>query len=131
MGSDVFSDVGNVQPSLVDAGRRTGGDSERPAEGPRELVDQRVQWTVKGIDASVRQISRLAARKSGMRVSSWVETTLRSAAEDQLASEDRKPEPTQAEIMELLLQQSRRMESLSEDLRILQRGVLQKLVAKP
>jgi hypothetical protein len=41
----------------------------------------RLKWTVKGVDPAVREMSKKAARKAGMRVGSWVELALRNAAE--------------------------------------------------
>ena len=46
------------------------------------------QWTIKGISPDAVDISREAARRSGMKLNSWVGLALRRAAETSPSSED-------------------------------------------
>jgi hypothetical protein len=88
---------------------------------------RKLQWTVKGIDPAVRELSRKAARKSGMRVSSWVEMKLRTAAETELTDRGR-PEPLQGEILEKLEENSKVMQEMQRDLNLLQRGFIETII---
>ncbi|CAN0400859.1 unnamed protein product, partial [Phaeothamnion confervicola] len=74
-----------------------------------------LQWTVKGIDPAVREMSRKAARKTGMRVGTWVEHALRNAAEEELQEAGRPASTYQAVVVEKLDENARVMQEIRDD----------------
>lgn len=96
--------------------------------------DIKLQWTVKGVDTQTRELSREAAKKSGMMLGMWVESALKTAAEKQLRG-NLQPSSIEAEILAALKLQTESIKTIEQDLKLmerdirtLQRGVLEKLV---
>ena len=57
-----------------------GADTARPDDNRPDFR----QWTIKGLDPTVVEKARAAARKRGMKINAWVAATLEDAAERQL-----------------------------------------------
>jgi hypothetical protein len=57
-------------------------------------AQETVQWTVKGLDRQALELSRMAARKRGMKFGAWVAQALRTAA-----IEEADKEATNADIL--------------------------------
>jgi len=100
---------------------------------------RKLQWTVKGIDPEVRELSRKAARKSGMRMGSWVETALRGAALNELEGHGPPQTQLRADVFEKISkiedviceradQNSRMMLEIQRDLHVLHRGLLERML---
>jgi hypothetical protein len=86
--------------------RRRHGGSERTitrAEHVGDVVspETRTQWTVKGIDKQTLEMSRLAARKRGMRFGAWVNQALREAASEETSFARIVPDELMAKIAEI------------------------------
>lgn len=105
------------------AGRSSGSENAIPA-GEELPGDARTQWTVKGIDKRTLELSRLAARKRGMRFGAWVNNVLRAAAsEEEGASLNGAPEELMAKIAEIEFKIDRSVSELKEQTSHLQHDV--------
>src|SRR6202140_1525366 len=62
----------------------TRGEAEgaggAPKSKPYESMNSRVSWSVEGIDPSVRERAEAAARRSGMSLSDWLNSTIGDSA---------------------------------------------------
>ena len=64
--------------------------------GPDESMNSRVSWNVEGIDPSVRERAESAARRAGMSLSDWLNSTIgESAPPDFARASDQRPMPGQ------------------------------------
>ena len=62
--------------------------------GPDESMNSRVSWNVEGIDPSVRERAESAARRAGMSLSDWLNSTIgESAPPDFARASDQRPIP--------------------------------------
>jgi localization factor PodJL len=62
--------------------------------GPDESMNSRVSWNVEGIDPSVRERAESAARRAGMSLSDWLNSTIgESAPPDFARANDQRPIP--------------------------------------
>ena len=62
--------------------------------GPDESMNSRVSWNVEGIDPSVRERAESAARRAGMSLSDWLNSTIgKSAPPDFGRASDQRPMP--------------------------------------
>jgi len=62
--------------------------------GPDESMNSRVSWNVEGIDPSVRERAESAARRAGMSLSDWLNSTIgESAPPDFARASDQRPMP--------------------------------------
>ena len=62
--------------------------------GPDESMNSRVSWNVEGIDPSVRERAESAARRAGMSLSDWLNSTIGQSAPPDLArANDQRPIP--------------------------------------
>src|SRR3954468_9539014 len=73
------------------AGRLAAQGSATEFE-PDESMNSRVSWSAEGIDPSVRERAEAAARRAGMSLNDWLNSTVGASAPDFCASAD----PTQA-----------------------------------
>jgi len=64
------------------------GERGRAEPGNDNVVPASRQWTIKGISPDAVEVSREAARRSGMKLNSWVSSALQRAATEA----DDKPE---------------------------------------
>src|SRR5450755_454905 len=53
---------------------------ERRSLEPDESMNSRVSWSVEGIDPSVRERAEAAARRAGMTLSDWLNSTIGDSA---------------------------------------------------
>src|SRR4026209_2193385 len=53
---------------------------EAPESEPDESMNSRVSWSVEGIDPSVRERAEAAARRAGMSLSDWLNSTIGDSA---------------------------------------------------
>src|SRR5471030_1622238 len=53
---------------------------ERRGLEPDESMNSRVSWSVEGIDPSVRERAEAAARRAGMSLSDWLNSTIGDSA---------------------------------------------------
>src|SRR6185437_15585834 len=61
---------------------------------PDESMNSRVSWNVEGIDPSVRERAESAARRAGMSLSDWLNSTIgESAPRDLARANDQRPTP--------------------------------------
>src|SRR4051812_7966222 len=63
-------------------GRKAESQNRKRKSVIREMsqsTDERIQWTLKGIDKETLEASRIAARKRGMKFGAWVNEVLRAA----------------------------------------------------
>ena len=51
-----------------------------PESEPDESMNSRVSWSVDGIDPSVRERAEAAARRAGMSLNDWLNSTLGESA---------------------------------------------------
>ena len=51
-----------------------------PESEPDESMNSRVSWSVDGIDPSVRERAEAAARRAGMSLSDWLNSTIGESA---------------------------------------------------
>src|SRR6202047_605753 len=62
----------------------TRGEAEgagvAPESEPDESMNSRVSWSVEGIDPSVRERAEAAARRAGMSLSDWLNSTIGETA---------------------------------------------------
>ena len=56
------------------------GASVAPESEPDESMNSRVSWSVDGIDPSVRERAEAAARRAGMSLSDWLNSTIGESA---------------------------------------------------
>src|SRR3954454_16337273 len=56
------------------------GANVAPESEPDESMNSRVPWSVDGIDPSVRERAEAAARRAGMSLNNWLNSTLGDAA---------------------------------------------------
>ena len=89
-------------------------------------MTQKIQWTIKGISPETRELSRSAAKKSGMKLSFWVETALTAAA-----NKPTNQEPQSIEVqhlLELIERQNTQIAAMQADIHLLYRAVLNQKV---
>src|SRR5258708_12783580 len=53
-----------------------GGAGVAPDSEPDESMNSRLSWSVEGIDPSVRERAEAAARRAGMSLSDWLNSTI-------------------------------------------------------
>src|SRR6266853_2249211 len=53
-----------------------GGAGVAPDSEPDESMNSRLSWSVEGIDPSVRERAEAAARRAGMSLSDWLNSTV-------------------------------------------------------
>src|SRR3954454_11263762 len=56
------------------------GANVAPESEPDESMNSRVSWSVDGIDPSVRERAEAAARRAGMSLSDWLNSTIGESA---------------------------------------------------
>src|SRR3982074_3373983 len=74
----------------------TRGEAEAqgvaPESEPDESMNSRVSWSVEGIDPSVRERAEAAARRAGMSLSDWLNSTIGDSTPPNFrASPDQRP----------------------------------------
>src|SRR5580692_4281797 len=67
----------------------TEGARAAPGSKPDQSMNSRVSWSVDGIDPSVRERAEAAARRAGMSLNDWLNSTLGDSAPPNF----RNPEP--------------------------------------
>ena len=65
--------------SRGDARGEAGGAGGAPESEPDKSMNSRASWGVEGIDASVRERAEAAARRAGMSLSDWLNSTIGGA----------------------------------------------------
>ena len=92
-----------------------------PESEPDESMNSRVSWSVDGIDPSVRERAEAAARRAGMSLSDWLNSTIgESAPPNFRAPSDQRPAmPSQesrdvADIHQRLDSITRQIEQISQ-----------------
>ena len=98
-------------------------------EKHRILAIRTLQWTLKGINPETRELSRQAARKSGMKLNAWVDTALKTAAKSELDTSEFRLHIRDNDVSGLLREQVKNLDALENDVRILQRGVIETLLS--
>ena len=69
-----------------------------PESEPDQSMNSRVSWSVDGIDPSVRERAEAAARRAGMSLSDWLNSTIGdSAPPDFRNASDQRPMPPSRE----------------------------------
>src|ERR1700732_1604584 len=69
-----------------------------PKSKPDESMNSRVSWSVEGIDPSVRERAEAAARRAGMSLSDWLNSTIGDSAPPNFrAAPDPRPIPPNQE----------------------------------
>src|ERR1700738_196256 len=102
----------------------TRGEAEgaggAPESEPDQSMNSRVSWSVEGIDPSVRERAEAAARRAGMSLSDWLNSTIgNSTPPDFRASADQRPmtpsqeRPDVADIHQRLDSITRQIEQIS------------------
>src|SRR4051794_666578 len=101
---------------------RLSAPGDAPDSEPDESMNSRVSWSAEGIDPSVRERAEAAARRAGMSLNDWLNSTIgASAASDFRAPQDqpRAPLPSQdakdvADIHQRLDSITRQIEQISK-----------------
>src|SRR6201991_4387922 len=70
---------------------RLSAPGMRPESKPDESMNSRVSWSAEGIDPSVRERAEAAARRAGMSLNDWLNSTIGASAPPNF----RNPEPRQ------------------------------------
>src|ERR1019366_3874045 len=74
------------------------GAGGAPESEPDESMNSRVSWSVEGIDPSVRDRAEAAARRAGMSLSDWLNSTIGDSTPSSFrASPDQRPMPPSQE----------------------------------
>jgi localization factor PodJL len=77
---------------LVGTRGKAEGADVAPESEPDEIMNSRVSWSVEGIDPSVRERAEAAARRAGMSLTDWLNSTIgESAPPDFRARADQRP----------------------------------------
>src|ERR1700761_9293821 len=77
---------------------RTQGAELAPESEPDQSMNSRVSWSVEGIDPSVRERAEAAARRAGMSLSDWLNSTIGDSAPPNFrAAPDQRPIPPNRE----------------------------------
>src|SRR3984957_11093204 len=88
-----------------------------PKSKPDESMNSRVSWSVEGIDPSVRERAEAAARRAGMSLSDWLNSTIGDSAPPSFRnpSEQRPAQPARevADIHQRLDSITRQIEQIS------------------
>src|SRR6186997_3007356 len=94
---------------------------EAPESEPDESMNSRVSWSVEGIDPSVRERAEAAARRAGMSLNDWLNSTLGDSARPNFQSPyDQSPvmphqaAPDVADIHQRLDSITRQIEQISQ-----------------
>src|SRR3982074_3923082 len=66
--------------SSLGAGGEAEGAGVAPESEPDLSMNSRVSWSVDGIDPSVRERAEAAARRAGMSLSDWLNSTIGESA---------------------------------------------------
>ena len=74
-------------------------------------TERQRQWTIKGLPQETVEVTRAAAKRSGMKLNSWVSGTLKKAAEAEMANSSAISSGAEAEL-------SRRVHELEEYIRV-------------
>src|SRR6266480_4439303 len=83
-----------LSPPPVTRGE-AGGAGVAPDSEPDESMNSRLSWSVEGIDPSVRERAEAAARRAGMSLSDWLNSTIGDSATPNLRAPQEQPLPTQ------------------------------------
>src|ERR1700710_1634097 len=59
---------------------RLSAPGDTPESKPDESMNSRVSWSVEGIDPSVRDRAEAAARRAGMSLNDWLNSTIGESA---------------------------------------------------
>src|SRR3981081_2774306 len=101
------------------AGRAEGAGGA-PQSEPDESMNSRVSWSVEGIDPSVRERAEAAARRAGMSLNDWLNSTMGDstppnfgAAPDQRPAMPGQETPDVADIHQRLDSITRQIEQIS------------------
>jgi localization factor PodJL len=65
-----------------------------PESGPDGIMNSRVSWSVDGIDPSVRDRAEAAARRAGMSLNDWLNSTVGEPSPPDWRMEQRQPMPS-------------------------------------
>src|SRR5437879_9308735 len=73
-------DLRGIRLSLLGTRGEAEGAGSAPESEPDESMNSRVSWSVDGIDPSVRERAEAAARRAGMSLSDWLNSTIGDSA---------------------------------------------------
>lgn len=94
-----------AQPEGATRHVRTTGGSTRSDKRTPKVENTSKDWTIKSLSPEAIEVSRDAAKRSGMKINAWVGKALMSAATDPEAeknsSDDRRAEHTDREMVKL------------------------------
>src|SRR5437879_13260044 len=69
-------DLRGIRLSLLGTRGEAEGAGSAPESQPDESMNSRVSWSVEGIDPSVRERAEAAARRAGMSLTDWLNSTI-------------------------------------------------------
>jgi len=114
----------------------SGSDGLRVGAEPLELR----QWTVKNLESAVVDKARAAAKRKGMKISSWVAATIENAADAQADSSPTPPSSLSLDLGEILnkieeirREDQHRIERIERDISLLvknQHSMLSELLSR-
>src|SRR5438270_8244124 len=96
---------------------RLSAQGNAPDSGPDESMNSRVSWSAEGIDPAVRERAEAAARRAGMSLNDWLNSTIgTSAAPDFRVPQDQSRAPLPSEDAKDVADIHQRLDSITRQI---------------
>src|ERR1700710_439271 len=80
---------------------RLSAPGDAPEFEPDESMNSRVSWSAEGIDPSVRERAEAAARRAGMSLNDWLNSTIGTPAPPDFRGQSELPRQEAAEVADI------------------------------